>query len=185
MTYAYWSAKLLCLVLYIRSIKKAYYYKSVVFGSGSKKWWEDVQKCWQDIPNEIFHEAGIKKCNDTFELMWCEEVPEELMDMEQDELIQVPSPFIAYGRSGGVSILDDRTKRFVRVFAEAYEKLYGMLPSVPEGYAELVFRGEQMLTDDDVRPYLLALEQSRHDIITSDRECAALAIAFDIIEKEE
>ena len=70
-------------------------------------------------------------------------------------------------------------KLFAATMRGFYEVYYNSCNYGKE-YARRIKEGEAILRDEANTKLLVDLAQVRHDIITSDRECAALAVTYEV-----
>ncbi|MBQ8713113.1 MAG: hypothetical protein IJ551_09900 [Prevotella sp.] len=71
---------------------------------------------------------------------------------------------------------------FAAVFSGVYNVYYDSCDYGRE-YDAMVIRGDQLLQDSEAKPLLTMFANYRMDIVTSDREAAALAVTYGIFER--
>lgn len=70
---------------------------------------------------------------------------------------------------------------FAQIFAAVYDLYYRASQQTDE-YA-MMLEGDRLLRDAANKPLLAMLAGHRHDIITSDREVAAFAVAYGVCQR--
>lgn len=71
-------------------------------------------------------------------------------------------------------------KKFLSLFMAIYDCFYNNWNENETEYAALVNQGDKMLNVKALKPFLRTLAGERKGLITSDRECAALAATYNI-----
>lgn len=70
--------------------------------------------------------------------------------------------------------------KFVALMSSIYSCFYDDWSGEEDAYKALVKQGDAILKNEDVKPFVLAVIKERGDYISSDRECAAFAAAFNV-----
>lgn len=85
------NATLLSLIIFMQRSKAYYALGSEIHKTGN--WFEEVKRDFDDIPSDMFQEAGIKRCRHNLDEMLRFEVTEDMMNCEAEGLGQFRAPF--------------------------------------------------------------------------------------------